>query len=747
MTTMEPRVIALAGNPNVGKSTLFNALTGGRQHVGNWPGKTVEKKEGWMVLDGQDIMLVDLPGTYSLAAYSVEEVIARDYLLRDRNATVIAVVDSANLERNLYLVCQLFELGVPLILALNMTDTARSRGLNIHVDRLSAALGNIPVIEMVGSRGVGLDALRIAMKQRRVTQAVPLWRYDEAIEQEITALQSLIETKTALADQYPSRWLAVKLLENDPHIDTLLADYGDLRAAAQAAITRVTELLGDDPETLLTDRRYQFISQTVSHAVTRPTNNVETASDRADRIITHRIWGLPIFLALMWLVFQITANVSVPLTDWVDSVISGPFTRWVSSLLTAVGLGHSWVQSLIMNGIIAGVGGVLVFVPLLMLLYTTIGILEDSGYMARAAFVMDRLMRVIGLHGKSFLPLLIGFGCTVPAVYATRTLENERDRKLTGFLATFMSCGARLPVYVLFASVFFGARSGSVIFVLYLLGIAVAVLTGLAFKRFVYRTASPQPFVMELPPYRLPNAKTVFTQMWQRTRGFVRKASTLILFCSVGVWLLTALPANLDLSKFSTVEPRDSMFGALSSIIAPVLAPAGFNDWRASGALVTGLVAKEVVVSTMNQIYGGAVQPEASTDGNSPTLLSDIGNVTVSFGKALVLTGQELVNIVPHTVNLIPGVHMLEANFMPNAAGEDDLSALGLALSKAFTPLSAAAFMVFVLLYTPCMTATAAMRHEFGSRWTLYQMGYATLVAWTAAVLIYQGGSLLGLGR
>ncbi|MEO8391568.1 MAG: ferrous iron transport protein B [Chloroflexota bacterium] len=746
MTSAQPRVIALAGNPNVGKSTLFNALTGGRQHVGNWPGKTVEKKEGWTTLDGQDVMIVDLPGTYSLAAYSVEEIIACDYLLRDHPETVIAVADAANLERNLYLVCQLIELGASLVLALNMSDTAKSRGVHIDTQKLSVALGGIPVVEMVGTRGIGLDELRSVILHRDSVQQPVLFHYGDSLEAAIATLQSAIEREPELARIYPPRWLAIKLLENDPHINEQLAAYPALRKSAQDAIARLTEVLGDDPETIFTDRRYGFIGEAVSQAITRSARNAETASDRADRLITHRVWGLPIFLLLMWLVFQITANVSAPLIDWISGLIAGPFTRWIEALLSVVGLGGTWVDSLLVKGAIAGVGGVLAFVPLLMLLYAAIALLEDSGYMARAAFVMDRVMRTVGLHGKSFLPLLMGFGCTVPAIYATRTLENEQDRKLTGFLSTFMSCGARLPVYVLFATLFFGAASGNVIFTLYMLGVLVALITGLVFKRVIYRGKEPQPFVMELPPYRMPNPKTVLTQMWERTRGFVRRATTLILVCSLGVWLLMALPANLNLSRFNAVEPRESLFGSLSGVLAPVFAPAGFGTWQATGALMTGFIAKEVVIGTMSQIYGtadGAAQP---AEAPTPTLLEDTGEIVTSLGTALVLTGQELVNVVPRTVNLVPGIHMPEANFLGEAAKKDDTSALGQALAGVFTPLSAAAFMVFVLLYTPCMTATAAMRHEFGGRWTLYQITYTLIIAWTGAVLIFQGGRLLGLG-
>ena len=744
----QPFVVALAGNPNVGKSTLFNALTGARQHVGNWPGKTVEKKEGWANIGGHEVLIVDLPGTYSLAAYSIEEVIARDFILQQHPSIVVAVVDAANLERNLYLVCQILELGTPVVLALNMTDTASGRGLKIDTAELSRQLGGLPVVATVGNRGVGMDGLKAAIN--RLTHTTDsqsrLFTYGEALESAIAGLQDEIEKETALTDVYPSRWLAVKLLENDEDISTRLQANGQgaLVARAQQIADQITATVGDDPETLITDYRYQYIGQVVGSAVTRPSTQIETASDRADKIITHRLWGVPIFMLLMWIVFQFTANVSAPFVDWIDGVITGPLTHWVDTILHLLGLGGTWFESLLVDGIIAGVGGVLVFVPVLLFLYFAIALLEDSGYMSRAAFVMDRVMRMVGLHGKSFLPLLIGFGCTVPAVYATRTLENANDRRLTGFLATFMSCGARLPVYVVFGTAFFGAGAGNLIFALYLVGIGVALVTGLTMKRTLFRGQPPQPFVMELPPYRMPNPKTVMLQMWERTRGFVRKAATVILPCSVAIWFLMAMPRSLDVSTFNAAEPRDSLFGATSEILAPVFAPAGFGNWQASGALITGFVAKEVVIGTMSQIYSVEGE-EAAEDTAEPTFLEDVGQIVTTFGQAVVLTGQEIVNIVPRTANIIPFIHMPEANFL-GAGEEEDTSALSAVLTQAFTPLSAVAFTVFVLLYVPCMTAVAAMRHEFGSRWMLYQMVYATAIAWVGAVLVYQGGLLLGLG-
>lgn len=736
--------IALAGNPNVGKSTLFNALTGSRQHVGNWPGKTVEKKEGRLRLDGQDVIVVDLPGTYSLTAYSAEEIISRDYIINERPGAVVAVVDAANPERNLYLVTQLLELEVPVIVALNMSDIARSRGLTIDAKKLSQRLHGASIIETVGSSGIGVEALKAAIIQSAVPAeakqvAIP---YDGTLEREIAALEKAIQLLPELKQQYVPRWLAIKLLEADEDILARLSAYDSLIEAAQSAIERIEAETGEDAETLITDGRYAFINSVVSGALTRPREVLETTSDKIDRVLTHRLYGVPIFLLLMWIVFQITANVSAPFLDWVDGIISGPITHFAAALFGMLGLSGTWLESLIVEGVIAGVGGVLVFVPVLMSLYLAIGVLEDSGYMARAAFVMDRLMRTMGLHGKSFLPMLVGFGCTVPAVYATRTLENENDRKLTGFLVTFMSCGARLPVYVVIGTAFFGARSGTLIFSMYLLGIAVALATGWALKRTVYRNKPPQPFVMELPPYRAPHLRDVWRQTWERTSGFVRKAGTIILVSSVGIWLLMAIPAKGN-GTFNNLIPEESIFGTISQAVAPIFAPAGFGEWQASGALITGFIAKEVVIGTMSQIYVG--EAEAPIE-SVPTFGEDAAFIGTSFAEAVIRTVQEIVNIIPRTVNIIPGIHMAEANFLNTTAEAEDTSGLEVALRQVFTPLTAVAFTVFVLLYTPCMVTVAAMRHEFGLRFTLYQIVYTFGVAWLAAVIVYQGGVLLGLG-
>ncbi|MGF1505661.1 MAG: ferrous iron transport protein B [Anaerolineae bacterium] len=752
--------IALAGNPNVGKSTLFNALTGSRQHVGNWPGKTVEKKEGYLRTGDEDILIVDLPGTYSLTAYSIEEIIARDFIIHEQPTAVVAVVDASNLERNLYLVAQIIELEVPVIVALNMTDIATNRGLTIDADELSARLGGIPVVETVGNRHIGVDALTRAIKQTLAQPPLPALRatYEGPLRTELDRLEAVVAESDAIPSGYNPYWVASKLLENDEGLTTKLQESGasELVQAAAEARARIEEATGEDPELIIANQRYQFIHQILDTVVVRPQSAVVTMSDKIDRIATHRIWGVPIFLLMMWLVFQFTANVSAPFLDWVDVFMNETVYGWGLELTAALGLGGTWLQALVTDGIIAGVGGVLVFVPVLLFLYFALALLEDSGYMARAAFVMDRVMRVMGLHGKSFLPMIVGFGCTVPAVYATRTLENERDRKLTGFLATFMSCGARLPVYVVFGAAFFGVASGNLIFAMYLLGIGVALLTGLVLKNTVYRGTPPTPFVMELPPYRVPRPRDVWSQMWERTEGFLVKAGTVILAVSVVMWLLLATPSSAQAGTFNDVPAEQSVFGVLSGAVAPVFEPAGFGSWEASGSLLTGILAKEVVVGTMNQLFvdQSAASPDAVEEPDT-SFGEELGASLLGFGEAALLTVQEVMNIVPRTINLIPVVDIGEISFFPAEAEEENTTNLQTALrasiedsagSVAAGALAAVAFNVFVLLYVPCMAALAAMRQEFGWGWMWAQVGYTFAIAWLAAVLVFQGGLLLGFG-
>lgn len=554
-----------------------------------------------------------------------------------------------------------------------------------------------------------------------------LVNYGRDVEAEIARLRRAIEVVPGLASAYPSYWLAVKLLEGDPDLLERLAASGEGAAVLkelEGANTRLAAIYGDDVDTIIADRRYGFINGLVREVVQRPSVDRITLSDRIDRVVTSRIWGLPIFLAAMWFVFQMTAGVSGHYLDWVDGVIGGPVTRWIGAVVAWVGLTDTWVEALVLDGIVAGVGGVLVFVPVLLFLYFFLALLEDSGYMARAAFVMDRLMHVLGLHGKSFLPMLVGFGCTVPSIYATRTLENREDRALTGLLVPMMSCGARLPVYAIFAAAFFPNHAGQFIFALYLVGIVMAIVSGMVLKRTIFKGKPVAPFVMELPPYRLPMLKGILIHMWERTSLFLRKATTIIMAVSIILWFLMNIPWGVE-------NPRDSLFGRASAAVAPVLAPAGFGNWEAAGSLVTGFVAKEVVVGTMSQIYvGGAEEAEAE---EPTTFFQDLRGIVVGFFEATVDT-------VKATISLIPGVELM--------GGEEEAedTALIEALQRTFTPLSAVAFNVFVLLYIPCMVAVAAMRHEFGTKWMLFSAGYLTALGWLLATLIYQGGRLLGLG-
>jgi ferrous iron transport protein B len=563
--------------------------------------------------------------------------------------------------------------------------------------------------------------------------------YGREAEEEITRLADLIANTPAVAAHYPARWLAIKLLESDEDIQLhvrMIKGGAELIGEAQHSIARLEKFYGDDVDVAIADRRYGWINGLVREVVRRPAANRLTVSDKIDQVVTHRLLGIPIFLAAMWVVFKLTADVSAPFLDWVDGVIAGPITNWAVALLGAIGLSGTWVESLVVDGIIAGVGGVLVFVPVLMFLYLALAILEDSGYMARAAFVMDRLMHALGLHGKSFLPMLVGFGCSVPAMYATRTLENKKDRILTGLLVPFMSCGARLPVYVLFAAIFFPQNAGTAVFAMYLLGIVTAIGLGITLKHTLFKGKEQSAFVMELPPYRLPTLRGIWFHMWERTSSFVRKAWTIIMATSVALWFLMAIPVSGE-GSFAETDVSDSLFAIVNQVIAPVFQPLGFGNWEASSALVTGFVAKEVVVSTMSQVY--AVEEAEEEAAEPTTFFQDLGGMAIGFIGAAVDTIKSL--------PLIVGVNLFEEET------EEEPTALMGAIKDGFETssggygtLAALAFMVFVLIYTPCMVAVAAERHELGMNWTWVSIFGQLALAWLMAFVAFQGGKLLGLG-
>ena len=720
--------IALAGNPNSGKTTIFNAITGTRQKVGNWPGVTVEKKEGTIRRHGYELKIIDLPGTYSLTPFSIEEIIARNYILDETPDVVIDIIDASNLERSLYLATQLRELDCKVLFALNMADVARTRGMKIDEQKLSDLL-NVPVVFTVGNKNDGIDTLleqavllAESEEQTSITRNV---KYNKDVEEAVDKLKTFIEDKTDGRLPYDIRWTAIKLLEDDNIVKQRIKQRAGLSSAEILGQTEdlrshLMDRFDDDPQIIMTDERYGFISGIIKEVQTSSTKQRIDISRNIDLILTNKFIGFPIFIFFIWAMFQLTFTLGDLPTQWLDSgvgVISDAFGRILSD--TAF-------KDLLLNGIIAGVGSVIVFLPNILILFFCIAIFEDTGYMSRAAFLMDKIMHVIGLHGKSFIPMLMGFGCNVPAIMAARTLESEKDRILTILITPFMSCSAKLPVYIILAGAFFGAKAGSVIFAVYLIGIVLSILTGRLFRSTLLKGADA-PFVMELPPYRAPMLKSLLIHMWDRSKIFLRKMGGIILIGSIIIWALSSFPKDIyystdyesemdqvnylyaelkskansddrvqlakreaqEISKLRMAQRAEraekSYIGMLGKVIAPIFAPLGF-DWRGGVALLTGFVAKEIVVSTLGVLH--AVNEEA------------------------------------------------EPEALKNA-----LSTSGM------TPLSALAMMVFVLLYLPCLATIAAIRRETGSyKWMLFSIAYSTSIAYMMAFVVYQGGRLLGFG-
>ncbi|RJP91422.1 MAG: ferrous iron transport protein B [Desulfobacteraceae bacterium] len=684
--------IALAGNPNSGKTTTFNNLTGTRQKVGNWPGVTVEKKEGDIHKFGYDIKIIDLPGTYSLTPFSIEEIVARDFILDENPDVVIDIIDASNLERNLYLANQLRELDCKVLFALNMADVARSRGLKIDAEKLSSLLG-VPVVFTVGNKNEGLDDLLkaavdlanspLVISEERKT------RYSKEIEDAISELKDTIRNHIDPAFPYNPRWTSVKLLENDEIVKKRLEEKAGppgkvILAKAETLRGRLAKFFNDDPEIIMTDERYGFIAGIIKEVQSSSTRQRVDISRNIDLVLTNRFLGFPIFIFFIWAMFQTTFTLGAYPMEWIDAGV-GLLSGFVASLLPA-GL----VKDLIVDGMIAGVGSIIIFLPNILILFFCIALFEDTGYMARAAFLMDKIMHLIGLHGKSFIPMLMGFGCSVPAIIATRSLESRKDRILTILITPFMSCSARLPVYIVLAGTFFAAHAGTVIFCIYLFGIVMAIVTGRLFRTALLR-GEDAPFVMELPPYRVPMMKNLMIHMWDRSRMFLKKMGGIILVGSIVIWALSNFPrydAPAALTpemavRNAAVQAENSYIGRLGKTIEPFFAPIGI-DWRGSVALLTGFVAKEIVVSTMGVLYA--------------------------------------------------------------AKGDDESDALRSALrNSGMTPLSALSMMIFVLLYVPCLATIGAITRETGSvKWTLFNIAFTTGVAWSMSFLVYQGGRLFG---
>jgi ferrous iron transport protein B len=664
---------ALIGNPNSGKTTLFNQMTGSNQHVGNFPGVTVEKKDG-PVRGHKGVAVVDLPGIYSLSPYTAEEVVTRDFLINEKPDAIINIIDATNIERNLYLTLQLMELNVPMILALNMMDEIRGNGGSIDIQKLEEQLG-IPAVPISASKNEGVDELTHRAIKCAEAKTLPK-NLDFCSGYVHNAIHSIahLAADEAKAAGLPLRFAATKIVEGDqPVIERLKLMEPELDII-QHIVDDMESHLGTDREAAMADMRYCFIENICKACVTKVGQSREhLRSIRIDNILTHKYFAIPVFLGIMLVVFWLTFSVVGSGLSNLLSLGIDTATRAADQALSGMDVSPA-LHSLIINGIFAGIGSILSFLPIIVVLFFFLSILEDSGYMARVAFVMDKLLRKIGLSGRSFVPMLIGFGCSVPAIMATRTLPSERDRKMTIMLTPFMSCSAKLPVYAMFTAAFFSRHQPLVMISLYMMGMAVAIIAGLILNKTAFE-GSPVPFVMELPSYRLPAAKSVFLKLWERAMDFIKRAFTVIFIATIVIWALQSFDFGLNM----VTDTGNSMLASVGKLVAPVFAPLGFADWRAATALVTGLTAKEAVVSTFAVLLG------ASNSGSVAPLLSQI-----------------------------------------------------------FTPLSAYSFLVFTLLYMPCVAAMAAVKREMGGwKGAALVMTFQTATAWIVALIVYQIGLLI----
>ena len=672
---MTKLIVGLAGNPNVGKTTVFNRLTGMRQHVGNWPGKTVERAEGHFKHGSYEYDVIDLPGNYALSAHSMEEIVSRDFIVDDDSDVIINVVDAANLERNLYLTVQMMELGANMVMALNMNDFAKKKDHIIDIPLMSELLG-FPVIEISAKDGDGFEELLTTVEKQAsnpIDSSAKL-SYGDELKEHLGDLQSLIEKDSNLLD-VPSVWTAIKLLERDSIVIEKVqksSQSSAIMAEADKVAGHLHDLYDAGAEEVVANARYAYINGLMAEAVKRPDVEKETTTDKIDRIVTNRFLAPFIFIFVMFLLFHLTFTIATPFCDFIDE-----WFAWFGEYLAGA-LGNEILGSFLQDGIIGGVGGVIVFLPQIILMFLFLSILEDSGYLARAAFTLDKVMHsIVGLHGKAFIPMILGFGCGVPAVMATRTMENESDRLLSMMLIPFMSCTARLPIYSIFIGAFFVANKSIILLSIYLLGIVVALIVAGILKRTMFKGMSA-PFVMELPTYKVPSLKGVLLHTWEKTKGFLRKAGTIILGSAIIIWILSSVPFGVEYGS------QESILGMIGSAIAPVFAPLGFSTWQAGIAILTGLVAKEVVVSTFTTLGGLEEDDEEGT---------------------------------------IALVHDL------------------------FTPLSAYSFMAFCLLYVPCFAAIGAIKQETNSwRWPLIMCAITLVTAYIVAFLIYNVGLLAGFG-
>ncbi len=718
--------IAVAGNPNVGKTTLLNALTGSRQRVGNWPGVTVEKLVGLYRQDGRSVHVTDLPGIYSFTAFSMDETIARRFILEERPDVIVNILDATNLERNLFLTTQLLEMKVPMVVALNMVDLARRRRIHVEVDHLARHLG-CPVVPIVASRGEGLDNLRAAILDIADTGRVPSTdvAYDSELEE---AVEPLMRSVAGIAGErgVDARWLALRLLEGDEYARSLCGDRVP-EDILERETSRVERHVGDEMDIILADGRYGFIHGLARDVINRTDEIRRTVSDRLDRVMLNRVLGIPIFLGIMYLVFVGTIQLGNPFIDFFDMLFGTILVDGLGVLLTSIG-SPDFLVALLADGVGGGLQTVATFIPPIFLIFLFLSILEDSGYMARAAFVMDRLLRAVGLPGKAFIPMLVGFGCNVPAIMATRTLENDRDRILTIMMNPFMSCGARLPVYALFVAAFFPGGGGIVLFSLYMTGILLAIATGLLLKRTILR-GEVSTFVMELPPYHMPTVNGIMHHTLTRLRDFMLRAGKVIVVVVVLLTLLSSVGTDLS---FGVTDPEDSLLATVSRAISPVFRPMGISgdNWPAAVGLFSGIFAKEAVIGSLDNLYSTMHgQPPADPEGEVFDLWEGIGEAFAAIPEGFADLGRG----VSDPVEEAPGSGGEGTEQLGVSAGTFD------AMRRHFDgPLGAYTYLLFVLIYAPCVAVMATIYREAGPRWAVLSTLYLTALAWIVSTIFYQ---------
>ena len=726
--------IAFAGNPNVGKSALINAIAGSKLKVGNWPGVTVEKKEAVFIHKGEEIKLVDLPGVYSLSPYSLEEKITRDFILEENPDVVVNVIDSTNLERNLYLTFLLKELEKPMIMALNFYDEFAKLKYKLNMKEFQDMI-EIPAIPVSALKGTGIEELLdsiITMSKNKEKGKKYSLPFDKNILSIIHEVEYKILTNEKLlpaTKEYSKEFLAIKFLERDAHIIEKIKDkYGiDTTGMFDEDIEKLENKYDNDSETILAEGRYGTVNGILARTFTTSIKSRLDFTDKVDKILLNRVLGLPLFFLIMAGVMAFVFNGSAPFIDWVDGFFGDFVGKYVGMLVEGT---PDWLSSLIIDGIVGGVGGVLTFVPVMVFLYFFLAILEESGYMARVAFLMDKIMRKLGLNGKSFVPMVVGFGCTVPAIYATRTLEDESSRKLTAAMSPFMSCGARLPVYGLFTAAFFGAKAGLVVVSIYIFGIIVAILVGLGLKNLKGFKSENKALLIELPPYRIPSLKVILNSTWLRVFDYIKRAGTVILGIMMILWALTYFPNNGD--------SNSSYIAKFGHAFAPIMKPTGFGDrWETVAAIPPSIAAKEVVVGFLAQALPLAEEAEAEEEVAETTFGEDLMEQVKGFGEAVKDSVVGMLSLDVEGLFTTPDAEEIEeegrgivqatANLWPN----DDLA-----------PLRAYSFMVFILLVVPCVATLGAIKHEFGWRYLGFVVSIMLVVPYVASTLVFQIGKL-----